>query len=129
MSRKTRILAIDDDPNDLAIIVELCRGSGYVVQSAHDGEQGWQYLISDHRPDLIITDVEMPNLNGEELVARIHSDMKFQNIPIILLSSKSLKPLKELSGKAKVVPVIKPVNETMMREVIKSVLLDTESNQ
>jgi CheY-like chemotaxis protein len=61
------ILVVDDDPMLRHYLAELLEGEGYVVHQASDGEAGLQ-LYREHRPDLVLTDIVMPNREGIELI-------------------------------------------------------------
>ncbi len=73
------------------------RGLQGVVQTldlANDGEEAWQRLHSGHY-DLLITDLEMPRLNGFELTARIRGDAQLKNLPVIALSARDSADFQE----------------------------------
>jgi CheY-like chemotaxis protein len=80
------ILVVDDDP----IMRELLRlhlsNAGYEVRVAQDGVEGGYGLLRN-RPDLIISDVNMPHLDGFEFIAAIREEPEFRNIPVIFLTS------------------------------------------
>ena len=60
----------------------------YDVIEAETGEEGWKKAISQY-PDLIVTDVMMPDMNGTELCKKIKSDQRVSHIPVILLTARS----------------------------------------
>jgi two-component system, chemotaxis family, chemotaxis protein CheY len=81
-----RILVVDDDP----IVRELLRihlsNAGYEVSVAQDGVEGGYGLLRN-RPDLIISDVNMPHLDGFEFIAAVREEAQFRSIPVIFLTS------------------------------------------
>ena len=81
-----RILVVDDDP----IMRELLRihlsNAGYEVSVAQDGVEGG-YAVLRNRPDLIISDVNMPHLDGFEFIAAVREEAEFRSIPVIFLTS------------------------------------------
>ncbi len=82
---KPRILIVEDDKDQLAIL-ELCmKGAGYDVALAGDGVEALHY-IEKHTPDLIISDLMMPNMDGAELVEKIKSHPTFKKVPILILT-------------------------------------------
>ena len=84
----SRILVLDDDKDIREIYVEILRQDGYQVDTAEDGQAGWEALQT--RPyDLLITDHEMPRLTGLELVERVSSSGS--SMPVIIASG-SLSP-------------------------------------
>jgi len=86
--RKTRILVIDDDSGFLDLLRIHLSAAGYAVQVAEDGVTGGRALLAQ-TPDLIVSDVNMPFLNGFELLSLMRSDTSTASIPVILLSGRS----------------------------------------
>jgi DNA-binding response OmpR family regulator len=86
--RKTRILIIDDDIGFLDLLRIHLSAAGYAVQIAEDGVTGGRALLAQ-TPDLIVSDVNMPFLNGFELLSLMRSDASTASIPVILLSGRS----------------------------------------
>ncbi|MBS0209932.1 MAG: response regulator [Planctomycetes bacterium] len=85
-----RILLCDDELHiTKAAEFKLVR-AGYEVECACDGEFGWQ-AIQRVKPDLLITDCQMPRLNGLQLVERIRQQPELQSMPIFMLSGKSME--------------------------------------
>jgi DNA-binding response OmpR family regulator len=82
------ILVVDDDPIILEVLSIHLRSAGYDVRTANDGIAGGYAVLRD-RPDLIITDAEMPYMDGFELVAALRSDSSVSTIPVIMLTSHS----------------------------------------
>ncbi len=81
---KTKLLIIDDDQASREILRIFLNDLGYNVILAKNGEEGF-YLFTTQKPDLIITDIMMPGLNGIELLKKIKSVSP--NIPVILISA------------------------------------------
>jgi DNA-binding response OmpR family regulator len=85
---KTRILIIDDDVGFLDLLRIHLSAAGYEVQVAEDGVTGGRALLAQ-TPDLIVSDVNMPFLDGFELLSLMRSDASTASIPVILLSGRS----------------------------------------
>src|SRR5205814_7799996 len=81
---KQRILIVDDERQITRVLSRGLTAKGYDVHVAADGEAALQ-TFGDWHPDLIITDLSMPNMNGLELCRRLRA---FSEIPIIVLSVK-----------------------------------------
>ena len=83
-----KVLVIDDDP----VIVQLLRVNfeieGFEVVSAADGREGFERAKAD-RPDLVLSDIMMPRMDGLELVAQLKAHASTRSLPIILLSAKA----------------------------------------
>lgn len=86
--RKARILIIDDDVGFRDLLRIHLSAAGYKVQVAEDGVAGGRALL-EQPPDLIVSDVNMPFLDGLELLSLMHSDETTASIPVILLSGRS----------------------------------------
>jgi DNA-binding response OmpR family regulator len=86
--RKTRILIIDDDIGFRDLLRIHLSAAGYEVQVADDGVTGGRALLAQ-APDLIVSDVNMPFLDGFELLSLLRSDADTASIPVILLSGRS----------------------------------------
>ena len=84
MTDKKRILVVDDEPQITRVLRTALTGSGYEVRTADDGHSGLR-SAREWLPDLVITDVSMPNMNGIELCRQLRAE---STLPIIVLSVK-----------------------------------------
>jgi DNA-binding response OmpR family regulator len=82
------VLVVDDDPVILRLLEVNFQMEGFVVRTAEDGEEGCEVARAE-APDIIVSDVMMPKMNGLELVAALKADAATAGIPIILLSAKA----------------------------------------
>jgi len=89
-----KVLLIDDTLSLLEEIKDILLMEGYDVTTATDGYDGLQ-KISKANPDIIITDLVMPDMNGYQLIEKIKSIDKFKDVPIIVLSAQAAKEDKE----------------------------------
>ncbi|MDQ6961844.1 MAG: type II/IV secretion system protein [Mariprofundaceae bacterium] len=83
---KKRILVVDDSNSIRNLVKFVLQSDGYEVMEASDGQEAWNAL-QDVVPDLMISDCEMPNMTGPELVERVRSESCFDTMPIIMLTS------------------------------------------
>lgn len=84
-----RILVVDDDLDSLKLIGLMLQRSGYEVSAANTGSQALAKAAAE-RPDLIILDVMMPDMNGYEVCRRLRSNVETKSIPIIMFTAKTL---------------------------------------
>ena len=84
MNDKPRILVVDDEPQLTRVLRTGLTSHGFEVRAAADGLAGFE-IFSDWQPDLIITDLAMPNMDGLELCRRVRA---ISQVPIIILSAK-----------------------------------------
>ncbi len=82
-----RILFVDDEAQIRKLVQTFLQRHGYIVTTATDGYEALQE-IRTQRPHLLITDVNMPNLGGLELVKRLRAEAATARLPIIMLSAK-----------------------------------------
>jgi twitching motility two-component system response regulator PilH len=87
---ETKVLVIDDDPHILFALEELVRDLGYEPVSAIDGEDGL-VLARGIIPDLIITDIVMPKVDGFALCTLLREDPKTRHIPVIIVTARDRK--------------------------------------
>jgi len=83
MESKSNILVVDDNPDKLSLIEAALSLAGYNVTTATDGIEALA-AIESYQPDLVITDVMMPRLNGYELAQRIRGNPLTRFIPVIM---------------------------------------------
>lgn len=86
---KKTILVVDDSPTIRKFVSLALENLGYKVVTASDGMEALEVLVKFGSIDLIIADINMPNLDGFELIKLLRSKDKFRNVPIIILSSLS----------------------------------------
>lgn len=82
------VLVVEDDPTILQLLEVNFEMEGFAVLKAEDGQIGLEQA-KEHHPDIIVSDVMMPNLSGIELVEALRADDATKHIPVILLSAKA----------------------------------------
>jgi DNA-binding response OmpR family regulator len=96
MEARPRILVVEDDP-DLARMLSRFLAIRYEVEVAGDGEAGLAALLRPPPPDLLITDVNMPKLNGYQMVRKMRHHLGDARPPVIFLSARE-RPLDVIAG-------------------------------
>jgi len=87
--RKSRILLVDDEPGFRTAVKTFLEDEGFEIFIAVDGEDGWEKAQTVF-PDLIISDVMMPQANGYALLEKIREDEKLGGTPVIFLTAKGM---------------------------------------
>jgi DNA-binding NarL/FixJ family response regulator len=82
-----RLLVVDDDPGLLLAVSETLRADGYDVKTARRGAEALT-IVAESLPDLIISDIRMPGMDGYQLVKHLRSDPRARLVPIIFLTAK-----------------------------------------
>ncbi len=120
-----RILLCDDEIHILRAAEFKLKKAGYDVQIAHDGLEAWQ-AIERQPPDMLITDCQMPRLDGFGLVRRVRDNPATAELPIFMLTAKGyeLSP-EELAENWRVKAVIaKPFSPRELLQRVDAVLQD-----
>src|ERR1044071_6391090 len=99
---KNRILLVEDDVGTRSGLAMLFEMEGFDVITAADGEEAYSHAVSE-RPDLIVTDINMPKVDGLSLIKMIREDGRVDSIPIVAVSAidkDHLNQAKELGAVA-----------------------------
>jgi len=88
MKRNIEILILEDSKTQAAELIYILENNEYIVTHANNGEEALE-LLSNKLPDIIISDIVMPRINGFEFCSTVKSDVRLKNIPVILLTSLS----------------------------------------
>src|SRR5512132_1429930 len=83
---KNKILLVEDDADTQAALAMLFEIEGFEVITASDGEEAYLRAVSES-PDLIVTDINMPKVNGLDLIRLVRSDGRIEGIPIVAMSA------------------------------------------
>ena len=116
------ILTADDSASMRQMVSFTLKGAGYEVVEAVDGKEGLS-MISQTKVDMIITDLNMPNMDGIEMIRNVRAMPQYKFIPIILLTTES-QDGKKKEGKAAGATgwITKPFKPEQLLAVVKKVL-------
>lgn len=84
-----RILVIEDDEASRMLLTYLLEADGYQVLSAPDGRAGLRAAL-EHGPDLILSDLQMPVMDGYEVARRLHADPAWRRAPLVAVTAFSM---------------------------------------
>jgi chemosensory pili system protein ChpA (sensor histidine kinase/response regulator) len=87
--RRSRVLIVDDSMSVRRAVATLLEDHGYDVTLARDGLEAVKSMDVS-RPDVLLTDLEMPNMNGLELTAHVRSRPELAQLPVIMITSRSM---------------------------------------
>lgn len=120
------VLVVDDSGVMRSMIVKTLRLSGLQIGEIHqaaDGEEGLNAL-NDHWIDLVIVDINMPVMNGEEMIDHMQEDSAFNDVPVVVVSTEGseirVERLREKGARF----IHKPFTPEMIRDTIKDLLGD-----
>lgn len=86
-----RILIVDDNPVNLKLVRDLLDLEGHAVIACNDAEEALEALSNGEVPDLILTDIAMPGMDGLALTRRLRATPPFDNVPIVALTAFAMK--------------------------------------
>lgn len=119
---KNSILVIDDDATIRFLLKSILKE--FEVITMEDGYEALSWLNSGNVPDLILLDIEMPNINGRVLIRRVRSSYKHRNVPIIIMSGTDSRLIRNSFMKLGAADfIIKPFNDSDFIERIKSAMI------
>ena len=119
---KNSILVIDDDATIRFLLKSILKD--FEVVAMEDGYEALSWLNLGNVPDLILLDIEMPNINGRVLIRRVRSSYKHRNVPIIIMSGTDSKLIKNSFIKLGASDfIIKPFTDTDFIERVKSAMI------
>jgi two-component system chemotaxis response regulator CheY len=117
-----RILAVDDSPTMRGLIGAALTPNGFDVHFAEDGIDGLERL-PEADPDLVITDINMPRLDGFGVIEGVRADPNFRTLPVLVLTTESGEEMKTRARKAGATGwIVKPFDDARLVAVINRVL-------
>lgn len=118
-----KFLVVDDSPTMRRIVCNALREIGYSeIAEAGDGQEAVAEMNSA-TPDFVITDWNMPNMNGLELTQHIRGNAQYENLPILMVTTRGMKEDVVAAMEARVSNyVVKPFTPDVLREKIDLVL-------
>ncbi len=117
---KTTILVVDDEAHIVRVVGFKLRAAGFEVIEAFDGEEAWSHLRSGGI-DLVLTDQQMPVLDGIGLARRIAADERLADVPVVMLTARGfrLDPA-EFAGSGIVEMLDKPFSPRVLLERVRA---------
>ncbi len=123
MLHERKILLVDDEQDILDLLSYNFKKQGFEVHTATDGNEALNE-VSTFRPDVIVSDILMPNASGIKMCRILKTDDRFKNIPIIFLSASTDEYLALSSLDAGAIKFLsKPIHLSMLFEVVKRAIL------
>ena len=124
---KKSIVAVDDSGIVLKMLTKVL-GEKYDLHAFSGGKRALQYL-KEKTPDLIILDIDMPEINGYEMLKMIKEKEHLQDVPVIFLTSNNDKShvVKAVAGGAKDY-VVKPIDEEILTTKVQAALEEAAAN-
>jgi CheY-like chemotaxis protein len=127
MENRHKILVVDDDPKALLLMEAVLKPHGYDVVLIKDGEQAIQTAIKE-KPDLILLDIMMPDMDGYTILNKIKKEETMKNIPVVMVSVLDLdgnKAFANICGASAY--ITKPIDSKLLIKTIAQFLPDSKS--
>ncbi|MBE9192649.1 response regulator transcription factor [Gloeocapsopsis crepidinum LEGE 06123] len=84
-----QLLLVDDEPGLREAVKDYLQESGFTVQVASNAHEGWE-LLQQNIPDLVISDIMMPQVDGYQFLKQMRDDPRFQTLPVVFLTAKGM---------------------------------------
>ena len=119
------VLVVDDESDARAFVSAVLEAEGWDVTEAEDGEKGLE-LIRKLKPDLVVLDVQMPNMNGFDVFRRLAEDAEIRDTKVIMLTGVaektglgfSAEDMEQFLGRKPAAYIEKPINPASLRRVV-----------
>lgn len=117
------ILVVDDSPTMRQMVAFTLTNAGYKVVEAGNGKEALTKVTTGTKPDLVVTDLNMPEMDGITLIKEIRKNAALRFTPILMLTTESADDKKKAGQAAGATGwIVKPFNPEQMMAVIKKVL-------
>ena len=120
-TKQPSLLIADDDAAILRLVRSLAEGEGFQVMAANNGREAYRILKDIHSIDAAVVDINMPYIGGIDLVKFMHSDARFRDVPVIVMTGdqRTLAPAAGLKAGA-VVFLPKPFTNSQLRTILRT---------
>ncbi|NQT55155.1 MAG: response regulator [Desulfobacteraceae bacterium] len=126
------VLIVDDSLSMRSVIKKTIKVSGFKVGEYFEAADGKEALkiLADAWVDLVLTDINMPNMNGLELIATMHEDQTLRSIPVVMVttegSEKSVQKSMEMGAKGY---IKKPFQPEDIKRILNSIMGEAEDGE
>ena len=122
MGKKKQILVVDDEPAWLKSVTHVLKKQGYQVKAVQSAAEALALLVK-YRPDLIVSDIRMPDMNGFDLLDKIRHLPKISSTPVVFFSAIDDFHAKEVARELGATAcLLKPYDENDLYTVLKQYL-------
>jgi two-component system cell cycle response regulator DivK len=90
MTTGAQILVVEDNERNMKLFRDVLHASGYRTLEAASGERAVE-LVFEHRPDLVLMDIQLPDIDGVEALARLRADERFSSVPVLALTAQAME--------------------------------------
>ncbi len=117
-----KVLVADDEIHIIHVVAIKLRNNGYEVIAANNGAEAYD-LACREKPDIVVTDFQMPVMTGLELIAKLREDERTKDIPVVLLTARSFAVTQEQQETLRVSSCLsKPFSPKELLKTIQDIL-------
>jgi DNA-binding NarL/FixJ family response regulator len=84
-----KVLLVDDEPGLREAVQAYLEDSGFSVRAASNAKEGWD-LLQQETPDVLISDIMMPQVDGYQFLAQVREDVRFKGLPVLFLTARGM---------------------------------------
>jgi two-component system, cell cycle response regulator DivK len=85
-----QVLVVEDNERNMKLFRDVLQASGYRTLEAATGERAVE-LVFEHRPDLVLMDIQLPDIDGVEALDRLRADERFSSVPVLALTAQAME--------------------------------------
>lgn len=124
---KKPVILVVDDSKPILCLLKVILGRKFDVYAANDGFGAMNWLMDGNRPDIVISDLQMPNIDGIELIAYLSNSSYYEGVPILVLSGVGKEEISAKCAKMNITDyVTKPFDPTELMDKIYKALNKNE---
>lgn len=120
-SPQARVLVVDDEPLVAGLLNELLAALGHTVQLAPTGSDALR-LVSEFRPDVVLLDLSLPDIPGEQALARLRETTP--ELPVIVMTGHDAELAKSTLARGAFAYLVKPFNLRRLAQVLEAALMN-----
>jgi len=121
-----KVLVVDDEIHIIHVVAIKLRNNGYEVITADNGAEAFETALKE-KPDIVVTDFQMPVMTGLELIEKLRQSEQTRDIPVIMLTARSFAISKEQQEGLRIAACLsKPFSPKELLENIEDVLYQRE---
>ena len=90
MAEGAQILVVEDNEKNMKLFRDVLHASGYRTLEAATGERAVE-LVFEHRPDLVLMDIQLPDIDGIEALSRLRADGRTASVPVLALTAQAME--------------------------------------
>ena len=122
MMSEGKVLVADDEIHIIHVVAIKLRNNGYEVITAQDGAEAYE-LACEHKPDIVVSDLQMPIMNGFEFIEKLRANELMADVPVIMLTARSFEVEDEEKQRLKISECLsKPFSPKELLRIVEDVL-------